>query len=228
MNTIDNYLGQSASLRSDYICVFSAIADLSEQDMLSLKQAGGALETGDVSTVLLANSIGIPHEMIFFDTYGRTLKELAAVFGKCRYIVSSLEEIEAVNSAAKDFVLPGRLETIAIRIVLAEESDLKSTLGIHEAQIPELATALRKAEHIAVKGVFVRTENSKNVSAERLKRYFSLVKDFRSYLPCTLSYYCFEALLENLSRDEGKAFSDSLEMIHSLNDTSLYAQFLLS
>ncbi|MEA4894214.1 MAG: hypothetical protein VB064_03020 [Oscillospiraceae bacterium] len=186
------------------------------------------METGSVAVALQANSIGIPYEMIFFDTNGKTLEELAAVFGKCRYVLSSVEEIDALNSAAKDLVLPGRLETIAIRVVPEEESASENALGIPEARIPELSAVLRKAEHIAVKGVFVRPASSKNVSAEMVKRYFSLVKDFRSYLPCTLSYFCFESLLKSLPGIEGKALSDCLGMIRSLNDTSLYAQFLIS
>ena len=228
MKTVGCFLEYTSTFRPDYTCIFPADKDLSEHELMELCRESCVLETKHAADVLLASSIGMSPETVFFDTYKRTLEELSAVFGKCRYVVSSLEEIDAVNSLARDFVLPGRLETIGIRIIPAEENKSEDAFGIPEAQIPELSAVLRRSDYVAVKGVFIRPNTASNISANRLNSYFSLVKDFRSYLPCTLSYFCFERLIDRLSDDDKKQFADNLEIIRSLNDTSLYAQFLLS
>ena len=228
MKTVACFLEHTFLLRADYTCVFYTAKDLPENELFQLSQEGYALQTNCVANVMLANNIGMPRERVFFDAQGKSTEELASVFEKCLYIVSSLEEISVLNSVAGAFLLSGQLEAIAIRLHPTIEGSSADALGNSKEQIAKLAAALRKAEHIAVKGVFVCLSDSGKVSSELLKQRFSLVKDFRSYLPCTLSYFCFESLLESLSEKENNTILESLEMISALNDSSLYAQFLLS
>ena len=59
------------------------------------------------------------------------------------------------------------------------------------------------------------------------KDAFSLVKKIRSDMPCMLHAFCFEGLLEPLAQGDTK-LRQTLRMLASLNDTSLYATFFIS
>ena len=59
------------------------------------------------------------------------------------------------------------------------------------------------------------------------KDAFSLVKKIRSDLPCMLHAFCFEGLLEPVAQGDEELLQ-TLRMLASLNDTSLYASFFIS
>lgn len=227
MKDIRNFLEETQNLRSaKYTCVYLADHEINERDAILLEKNGCAIETKYVSSILLANSIGIAKDMIYFDMAGKTPKEAASVFGKCSYIISSINEIDILNSIVEELNGPGHMETIGIRIAPVEDI-FDSVSSIPATKISDLAASLRKADYIAVRGIFIYPGQLKYSSKNSLQDCFSLIKEIRSSLPCSLSYFCMESLIETLgSRSE--FLRHDLEIVRSLNDTSLYASFLLN
>lgn len=174
--------------------------------------------TGNSDVIAACADIGMDVRFLFFRMSGSDDDALRAVHGKCRYLVEEQADLPRLDALAEPLLTGGRLEEIALRV---------SPAGSFSAEnIPTYARALRRAEHLAVRGIFLPLNAAENLSIQA-KDAFSLVKKLRSDLPCLFHSFCFEGLLPSLAAGD-RQLADTLQMLASLNDTSLYANFYLA
>lgn len=229
METIQGFLQQISLLQSkDYTCIYTSDDELSEKDMFLLAEKHCAIETENFSNVLLANKIGISKNLIYYNVTESSRLHLKQVFGKCRLIATSLDVLNDMNHQAQSVLADGSLEGIAFRILADEESVIDNKPGIHLNRLSDLSATLKKLDNIAVRGIFILPPYMPHYQAEKLKEYFSIIKNIRSRLPCTFSYFCMEHVMKELSGSSRDSVLSNLEVIRLLNNTSLYAEFLLS
>lgn len=140
--------------------------------------------------------------------------------GHCRYLAETPEELQKLDSLTTPFLPEGYLEDIAIRVYPLGG-------GAFTAEnIPEFGRLIRRTDNLAVRALFLPFDQSGDLSRQA-KDAFSLVKKIRSDLPCMLHAFCFEGLLEPLAQGDTELLQ-TLRMLASLNDTSLYASFFIS
>lgn len=149
---------------------------------------------------------------------------LEAAFGRCRYLVSDAHELKAIDELAGPRLQRGYLENVALR-VRAEYSPREAG-GFCTKDSEELASLLRKARNLAVRGVFVPLDSSGDLCLQ-VRDAFSLVKKLRSDLPCMLHSFCLEGVLEPLAAGNAELLN-TVRMVAALNDTSLYARFYIA
>ena len=146
--------------------------------------------------------------------------ELQAAHGHCRYLAETPEELQKLDSLVAPFLPEGYLEDIAIRV-------WPQGGGAFTAEnIPAFARLIRRTDNLAVRALFFPFDLEGDLSRQA-KDAFSLVKKIRSDLPCMLHAFCFEGLLEPLTQGDTELLQ-TLKMLASLNDTSLYASFFIS
>lgn len=163
------------------------------------------LET-DPRTVFLSAS---SEEQLLIDTHGR-----------CRYLAETPEEVQKLDALVGPLLPEGYMEDIAIRVC-------PNGGGAFTAEnIPSFARLIRRTDHLAVRALFLPFDLEGDLSRQA-KDAFSLVKKIRSDLPCMLHAFCFEGLLEPLAQGDTELLQ-TLRMLASLNDTSLYASFFIS
>ena len=98
---------------------------------------------------------------------------------------------------------------------------------MHPNGLPRrICPCFRRTEHLAVRALFLSFDPESDLSRQA-KDAFSLVKKIRSDLPCMLHAFCFEGLLEPVAQGDEELLQ-TLRMLASLNDTSLYASFFIS
>lgn len=146
--------------------------------------------------------------------------ELQAAHGHCRYLAETPEELQKLDSLTTPFLPEGYLEDIAIRVYPLGGGAFTA------ANIPEFGRLIRRTDNLAVRALFLPFDQSGDLSRQA-KDAFSLVKKIRSDLPCMLHAFCFEGLLEPLAQGDTELLQ-TLRMLASLNDTSLYASFFIS
>ena len=182
---------------------------------LKLFQAG--LLTGG-SAVIRAYPEADPRAV--FLTADASEDELQAAHGHCRYLAETPEELQKLDSLVAPFLPEGYLEDIAIRV-------WPQGGGAFTAEnIPAFARLIRRTDNLAVRALFLPFDLEGDLSRQA-KDAFSLVKKIRSDLPCMLHAFCFEGLLEPLTQGDTELLQ-TLKMLASLNDTSLYASFFIS
>ena len=163
---------------------------------------------------------GIPDARSVFLSAAAPEDELRAAHGRCRYLAGTPDEIRKLDTLVGPFLQEGYLEDIAIRV-------WPNGGGAFTAEnIPEFARLIRRTDNLAVRALFLPFDQSHDLSRQA-KDAFSLVKKIRSDLPCMLHAFCFEGLLEPLARGDTELLQ-TLRMLASLNDTSLYAAFFIS
>lgn len=140
--------------------------------------------------------------------------------GHCRYLAETPEELQKLDSLTTPFLPEGYLEDIAIRVYPLGGGAFAA------ANIPEFGRLIRRTDHLAVRALFLPFDQSGDLSRQA-KDAFSLVKKIRSDLPCMLHAFCFEGLLKPLAQGDTELLQ-TLRMLASLNDTSLYASFFIS
>lgn len=140
--------------------------------------------------------------------------------GHCRYLAETPEELQKLDSLMTPFLPEGYLEDIAIRVYPVGGGAFTA------ANIPEFGRLIRRTDNLAVRALFLPFDQSGDLSRQA-KDAFSLVKKIRSDLPCMLHAFCFEGLLEPLAQGDTELLQ-TLRMLASLNDTSLYASFFIS
>ena len=182
---------------------------------LKLFQAG--LLTGS-SAVLRAYPEADPRSaFLSADTPENALR---AAHGRCRYLAQTPEELQKLDALVGPLLPEGYCEDIAIRV-------WPRGGGAFTAEnIPVFARLIRRTDNLAVRALFLPFDPEGDLSRQA-KDAFSLVKKIRSDLPCMLHAFCFEGLLEPLARGDTELLQ-TLRMLASLNDTSLYAAFFIS
>lgn len=148
--------------------------------------------------------------------------ELSLAHGTCRYLAENQEEIKQLDALVAPLLQPGYLEDIALRISHCARTD-----SFSKQNIPEFSRLIRRSENLAVRGLFLSFDPNLDLSTQA-REAFSLVKKIRSDMPCMLHAFCFEGLLAPLYHEQTGELHKTLQMLSSLNDTSLYASFFLT
>lgn len=150
----------------------------------------------------------------------RGSKRCKRAHGRCRYLAEDAESVRKLDALTAPLLPEGYLEDIAIRVY-------PNGGGEFTAQnIPTFARLIRRTDNLAVRALFLPFDQSGDLSRQA-KDAFSLVKKIRSDLPCMLHAFCFEGLLKPLAQGDTELLQ-TLRMLASLNDTSLYASFFIS
>lgn len=162
---------------------------------------------------------GLDPRAVFLSA-GASREELRSAHGRCRYLANDPEELQKLDTLVPPLLPDGYLEEIAVRV-------WPQGGGAFSAEnLPTLARRIRRAEHLAVRALFLPFDPGGELSRQA-KDAFSLVKKIRADMPCMLHAFCFEGVLEPLARGDAELLR-TIEMLASLNDTSLYATFFLS
>lgn len=228
MNHIEDFFNQVSFIsKKDLTCIYKVFKALSIKDAQDLVKIRCAIETTLYTDVLTAIEVGFRKEQIYFDVQKDSQHQLARIWGKCRFIVSSLDVLDSIQSLAQNSNGNDFVETIAIRII-PDETTTEHTIGIPIDQLTALSTKMRKLDNIAIRGIFIHPINEPYSPASRLQDYFSTVKNVRALLPCTFSYFCMEKISSKLSSLTDNSISNQLDTICLLNNTSLYSEFLIN
>ena len=155
---------------------------------------------------------------LYFDCGDSSDESLSALYGKCRFIAQSKADVKQLDRMVAPFLKEGYLETIAIHL-----KDSSEETAFTPNNVETFSRWIRFSENLAVRGIFVDMEGDLSESA---KQSFSLIKKIRSDMPCLFSYFCFNGLLEPLAKGD-EVLLQTLKMLDSLNDTSLYACFYI-
>lgn len=187
------------------------------EELAAMVQAECGVLTGSADIVAMCG--GLDRRGVFLDA-GAPETALRASHGRCRYLAETPEDIQKLDALVGPLLPEGYLEDIAIRVY-------PNGGGAFTAEnIPTFARLIRRTEHLAVRALFLPFDQSGDLSRQA-KDAFSLVKKIRSDLPCMLHAFCFEGLLEPLAQGDAELLQ-TLKMLASLNDTSLYASFFIA
>lgn len=196
--------------------IFQTQERLNDKQIQALCKLDAAVQTAEPQVVFDCLAAGLTD--LFYDCADNSDETLAALYGKCRYVLSSKAEVKQLDRVVEPFLKQGYLETVAIHLKnLYEES------AFTPDNIPEFSRWIRFSQNLAVRGIFVDMDGNRT---ENAKQSFSLIKKIRSDMPCLFSYFCFNGLLEPLAKGNAELLQ-TLKMLASLNDTSLYACFYI-
>lgn len=167
---------------------------------------------------LIADCLGAGLTDLYFDCAHSSDETLSDLYGKCRFVTSSKAHIKQLDSIVAPFLKQGYLETVAIQLRnVAEETAFTPN------NVPEFSRWIRLSQNLAVRGIFLDIEDD---FSEKAKQSYSFIKKLRSDMPCLFTYFCFNGLLEPLSKGDEELLQ-TLKILDSLNDTSLYACFYI-
>ncbi len=235
MNTLSSFITQVQTLSTiinDYHYIYRS-NDLKIDEIRQLKASDCALQTDSTSIILTATEQGFERDDLYFPVHGKTSEELRSVFGKCRYILGDLDEIDTINVIARGLNKPGYLESIALFVT--PKNHESSSGAFDESTLSLLSKRLKAADALAVRGVFFLWEMKPfQESASTLKSIYELVKSITSLLPCRISYFNIGSCIDLFSQASFESSEDALSLIQLanlvsyLNTTSFYSRLLIS
>lgn len=200
-----------------------------------LIKKGWALEAEDSESVRMASLAGMDRNDIYFTALYKEPAAIKAVIGTCRFVVSSLKEMELVNEAAAGYLSPGHLEVIGIA-VSPEAYDNGTLPGFRVEELSQLSAEARKLRFISIRGCFIRG-NTKGLSGESLGRYlrdcYETAKLVTTTIPCGMSYINAGNSMEPAAQimESGHEAMEKLQtaakIMVSQNQTAFYAKLLL-
>lgn len=196
--------------------IFQTNEALSAQQIQALCKLDAAVQTAQPQIILDCLAAGLTD--LYFDCNGSDDETLTSLYGKCRFIASSKADVKQLDRIVAPFLQPGYLETIAIQF-----TNTSGDLVFTPNNVPEFSRWIRFSQNLAVRGIFVDIEEN---WSENAKQSFSLIKKIRSDMPCLFTYFCFSGLLEPLANGDEELLQ-TLKILTSLNDTSLYAGFYI-
>lgn len=196
-----------------------APSSFSPAELAALRDLEAAVESDEPSVLRLCREAGLSD--LLLDCAGQTDACLAEAFGHCRYVLGSRGELQQLDRVVLPLLRPGYLENVAIR--LSPVSGVETDFSV--ANLPQLSRWLRFSDAVAVRGIFLDLRGAQDL-CQAARDAFSLVKKIRSDMPCLFHFFCLEGLLEPLAAGDD-ALLQTVRMLASLNDTSLYAQFFL-
>lgn len=182
-----------------------------------LEQTNGGVLATDANAVLACASLD-PRSVFLSATASED--DLRAAHGRCRYLAETSGELQTLDALVGPYLPEGYLEDIAIRV------DPTGHGAFTPENISTFARLIRRTDNLAVRALFLPFDLSDDLSRQA-KDAYSLVKKIRSDLPCMLHAFCFEGLLQPLAQGDAELLQ-TLTMLASLNDTSLYAAFFIS
>lgn len=209
--------------------------EVNTETMKYLIKKGWALEAEDCGSVHLASLAGMDRNDIYFQALDKEPAAIKAVIGTCRFVASSLKEIELINEAAAGNLAPGHLEVIGIAVI-AEAYDDGTMPGFRVEELSQLAAEARKLRSISIRGCFIKG-NTKGLSGETLGRYFrdcyETAKLVTTTIPCGMSYINVGNSIEPAEQTmiSGQEAQEKLQtaakIMTNQNQTAFYAKLLL-
>lgn len=168
-------------------------------------------------TAQMLSDRGLSQKNLFLDLAALSDEEIGKLAGKGYGILRTPEDAGRIDRAMEGRVSPGRLEPVGLILDGKDPSRL-------EEQVRELARAVRKSRNLTIRSLFLDL-GGQEIRPEVLSEAFSRVKKIRSDIPCQLEIFCFLGLGSDELEDP--AILSELERIANLNETSLYARFLI-
>ncbi len=200
-----------------------------------LIKKGWALEAEDCCSVRLASLAGMDKNDIYFSALYKEPEAIKAVIGTCKFVVSSLKEMEIINEAAAGYLAPGHLEVIGIALI-PEAYDNGKMPGFRVEELSKLSSEARKLRFISIRGCFIRG-NTKGLSGESLGRYlrgcYETAKLVTSTIPCGMSYINAGNFVEpavqtmKSGREAQEKLQTAAQIMVNQNQTAFYAKLLL-
>ncbi|QRV20905.1 hypothetical protein [Lacrimispora saccharolytica] len=194
-----------------------------------------ALEAEDREAVRLASLAGMGKNDIYFTALNKDPAAIKAVIGTCRFVVSSLKELELINEAAAGSLAPGHLEVIGIAVI-PEAYDKGILPGFRVEELNRLSAEARKLRFISIRGCFIQG-NTKRLSGESLGRYlrdcYETAKLVTTTIPCGMSYInagnFMEPATQIMESDQEamEKLRTAAKIMVNQNQTAFYAKLLL-
>lgn len=190
---------------------------------------------GSITEVKTAASNGIKTNDIYFTQPNKQPEQLEQVFGTCRLVSGSLEEMQMIDEIAAKNLADGYLEVIGIHVIPDEYND-GNQYGFPVSELAHLASSFRKLQHISIRGCFVEGAIS-SLQGDDLKRHFrrcyETAKQVSTAIPCGMSYVCFGSCtdaLYQISAQQPESQTEicrAAEIVCHQNDTAFYAKLLI-
>lgn len=200
-----------------------------------LIKKGWALEAEDSGSARLASLAGMDRNDIYFPTLCKEPEAIKAVIGTCKFVVSSLKEMELINEAAAGYLAPGHLEVIGIALI-PEAYDNGKMPGFKVEELSRLSSEARKLRFISVRGCFIRG-STKGLSGESFGRYlrdcYETAKLVTTTIPCGMSYISacnsLEPAVQTMKSgpEARKKLQTAANIMVNQNQTAFYAKLLL-
>lgn len=186
--------------------------------------------------VLSATALGLQREQIYFSGREKGAADLGRLFGMCRFIANSWDELQEIDRIARLHQQEGTLEPVGLRVIPQRFDDGKQS-GFSEGMLPALAGKIRTLPAISVRGCFVQGE-IEGLHGESLGRYFrecyELAKRMTVILPCGMPYLCIVngigAACQNAVEhpETVEAFLRQAKIVAAQNQTAFYAKLLMT
>lgn len=200
-----------------------------------LIKKGWALEAEDCGSVHLASLAGMDRNDIYFSALDKEPAAIKAAIGTCRFVASSLKEMELINEAAAGYLAPGHLEVIGISVI-AEAYDNGKMPGFRMEELSQLAAEARTLRFISIRGCFIQG-NTKGLSGENLGRYlrdcYETAKLVTTTIPCGMSYInagnTMEPAVQTMKsgQEDKEKLQTAAKIMVNQNQTAFYAKLLL-
>ncbi len=200
-----------------------------------LIKKGWALEAEDCGSVHLSSLAGMDRNDIYFSALDKEPAAIKAAIGTCRFVASSLKEMELINEAAAGYLAPGHLEVIGISVI-AEAYDNGKMPGFRMEELSQLAAEARTLRFISIRGCFIQG-NTKGLSGENLGRYlrdcYETAKLVTTTIPCGMSYInagnTMEPAVQTMKsgQEDKEKLQTAAKIMVNQNQTAFYAKLLL-
>lgn len=209
--------------------------ELNDETVKYLIKKGWALEAENSSSVRLASLAGMDRNDIYFTALYKERAAIKAAIGTCKFVVSSLEEMELINEEAAGYLASGHLEVIGISVI-PEDYDSGKLPGFRMEELAQLSAEVRKLRFISIRGCFIQGD-TKGLSGESFGRYlrdcYETAKHVTTILPCGMSYISagnsMEPALQTMisSQEAQEKLQTAAKIMVNQNQTAFYAKLLL-
>lgn len=191
------------------------------------------VEALTAAEALQAAAQGYAPEEIYYT--GSKNASIAGIFGKCRMVADSLEELRAINAIASQTLPQGQLQKVGLRMV-PDGFDDRRRNGVRMTELATIAREGKKMDALSIRGCFVNGDTD-GLYGKELGRYFRAcyvcAKQMTVVLPCAMPYLCVENALAALACKQ-KQHPETLEecltaaqIVAMQNETAFYAKLLI-
>ena len=180
---------------------------------------------------VLAAELGLGRRDIFFSAPNQ--ESLAGVLDKCRIVATSMEELAAINEAAKPAAAAGNLTMVGLRLV-ADGFEDSTHLGITLKQLQGMVHDIKQLKAISVCGCIV-VGDVEGLHGKELGKYvrstYQTAKQMTYILPCSMPYIVVGNCLEAIARNEAEhpedfeEFLTAANIVGMQNSTAFYADY---
>lgn len=196
-------------------------------------KGSGVIEALSAEEVLAAAEMGLGRREIFYAVPNKD--DLPATVDKCRIVANSMEELIAINDAAKPFAVDGSLIMVGLRMVADGFTD-STSLGITTKQLQGMVHDIKQLKNISVCGCIV-VGDVDGLHGKELGKYvrasYQTAKQMTYILPCSMPYICVAGCLEAAARNEAEhpedfeEFLTAANIVGMQNSTAFYADYYI-